>query len=316
MEYRPLGSTGIQVSELCLGTMQFKWTTTEAASYKVLDAFVNSGGNFIDTADCYTFWAKGLKGGEAETIIGKWIKKNGNRRRIVLATKCGVRMWEGPTGHGLARAHIVKACEDSLKRLQTDHIDLYQGHWPDRSTPVEETLAAWRDLIQAGKIRWAGCSNFESGLFAEALALGRHGGLPRLMTHQPRYNILAREFETDHVWLCKKYGVGVIPYSPLAAGFLTGKYRKGKPLPKSGRAGGLKRLMNEKNWKVIDTLERLGRKRAKSVLQMALGWLLTHEWLTAPIVGANTPAQLTESLGAVGLKLSPEEMKELDEVSK
>ncbi len=315
MEYRRLGAAGLSVSEICLGTMQFRWTTNEANSYRVLDAYFEAGGNFIDTADCYSFWAKGLKGGEAETIIGKWMQRKRNRRNIVLATKCGVRMWPGAAGEGLSRAHIVKACDDSLRRLKTDSIDLYQSHWPDMKTPIEETLAAYRDLIQAGKIHHAGCSNFSSGLLAEALVLASEGDLARYVSIQPRYNLLDRQFEKDHVWLVEKYDVAVIPYSPLAGGFLTGKYRRDQAQPRSLRAGGLKRYMNDSGWKLIEKLESLGRRRGKTVLQMSLGWLLSHEWMTAPIVGANTPEQLQESLGASGLKLSAEELAEIEKAA-
>jgi len=312
---RPLGNTGIRVSEICLGTMQFRWTCTEAMSYRVLDSFFRAGGNFIDTADIYTYWVKGLKGGEAETIIGNWLKKRRNRRQVVLASKCMVRMWPGTTGEGLSRVHMVQACEDSLRRLQTDFIDLYQAHWPDPGTPIEETLAAYAGLIRAGKIRYAGCSNFSGGLLGEALALSRHAGLPQLVSIQPKYNLLLRDFEQDHVALVKKYGVAVIPYSPLMAGLLTGKYRKGRPLPASDRASGLKSLLTDKTFKVIETLDRLGKKRGKTVAQMALGWLLSHDWITAPIVGANSPEQLADNLGAAALKLTPEERSELDKVS-
>ncbi len=315
MEYRKLGRTGIEVSEICLGTMQFRWTTPESMSYRVLDSFAGGGGNFVDSADIYSYWVKGLKGGESETIIGKWMKKKGNRRQIVLATKCHGRMWPGPTGEGLSRAHIVKACEDSLKRLQTDYIDLYQSHSSDEAVPIDETLRAYRDLITAGKVRCIGCSNYTPGQFGEALALAAATGLPQYISIQPYYNLMSRDFEKDHVWLVKKYGVSVIPYSPLAGGFLTGKYRKNKPVPKSERAGGLKWMMNDKGWAVIDKLERLGRARGKTVLQMALGWLLSHEWLTAPIVGANTPEQLKNSLGASGLKLTPGETAELEKAA-
>jgi len=315
MKYRLLGSSGLQVSELCLGTMQFLWTTNETNSYRVLDAFYDWGGNFIDTADCYSFWGEGLKGGEAETIIGKWMKKRKNRRQIVLATKTMVRMWPGATGEGLSRAHIVKSVEDSLRRLQTDSVDLLQSHWPDWDTPNEETLRVYDDLIRAGKVHSIGCSNYPASLLAEAMVLAKYGGFPQFVSIQPKYNLVERSFEKDHVWVVKKYNVGVIPYSPLQGGFLTGKYRRGKPLPKSGRAGGLKPLMTEKNWKLLDTLRKLGRRRGKTVLQMALGWHLSHDWMTAPIVGANTPAQLKESFGAVGLRLTGDEMSELDRVS-
>jgi len=315
MKYRLLGSSGLQVSELCLGTMQFKWTTSEENSYRVLDTYYDAGGNFIDTADCYSYWAEGLKGGEAETIIGHWMKKRKNRRNIVLATKTQVRMWPGPTGEGLSRTHIVKSVEDSLRRLQVDSVDLLQSHWPDWNTPNEETLRAYDDLIRAGKTHYVGCSNYPASLLAEALVLAKYRGLPQFVSIQPKYNLVERSFEKDHVWLVKKYNVGVIPYSPLQGGFLTGKYRRGKPLPKSGRAYGMKPLMTEKNWKTIDTLRKLGRRRGKTVLQMALGWHLSHDWMTAPIVGANTPSQLKESLGAVGLRLTDDEMAELNKVS-
>ena len=315
MLFRPLGSTGIRVSEICLGTMQFKWTCTESMAYRVLDAFARAGGNFIDTADIYTYWGGGNKGGEAETIVGGWMKRKKNRRQIVLATKCMVRMWPGATGEGLSRVHVIQACEDSLKRLNTDYIDLYQAHWPDPGTPIEETLSAYADLIRAGKIRYAGCSNFSSGLLGEALALSRHAGLPQLVSAQPKYNLLVRDFEKDHVRVVHKYGVAVIPYSPLMAGLLTGKYRRGKPLPATDRASGLKDFLNDKTWSVVETLDRLGKKRGKTVAQMALGWLNSHDWMTAPIIGANSPEQLADDLGAVGLKLTAEEMSELDKVS-
>lgn len=315
MNYRPLGATGIQVSELCLGTMNWKWTCSEAMAYRVMDAFVAGGGNFLDTADIYSSWAKGAGGGSSETIIGRWMKKKGNRRQIVLATKARGRMWDGPTGEGLNRAHLVKACEDSLKRLQTDYIDLYQSHWADTDTPIEETLRAYRDLIRAGKIRQIGCSNYSAGQFAEALVTAKHAGLPQYVSYQPYYNLFGRDLEKDHVWLIKQFKVAVIPYSPLSGGFLSGKYRKGRPVPKSDRAGGLKGMMTDKNFAVIDTLEKMGRKRGKTILQMALGWLLSHDWMTAPIIGANSPEQLTNSLGAAGLKLTPEEKAELDKLT-
>ncbi|MEK7476837.1 MAG: aldo/keto reductase [Candidatus Coatesbacteria bacterium] len=313
---RPLGTTGIQVSELALGTMQFTWTCSAAMGRRVLDAYWAAGGYFIDTADSYTTWQEGNSGGEAETIIGNWMKERKNRRQVVLATKCQMRVWPGTTGEGLSRVHVFSAIDASLQRLRTDYVDLLQCHWPDGITPVEETLRAFDDLIAAGKVRYVGCSNFSSGLFGEALALARWGRYPKLVSVQPRYHLLERDFEKDHAWLAKKYGVAVIPYSPLAGGFLTGKYRKGKPLPDSKRIEWQKHMLGDKLWNVVATLERLGRKRGKTVAQMALGWHLSHDWMTAPIVGANSPEQLKETLGAAGLKLTPDEMKALDEVSK
>jgi len=313
---RPFGTTGIRVSEICLGTMQFTWTCSEAMSYRILDAYRAAGGFFIDTADSYTTWKKGNQGGEAETIIGTWMRRRRNRRDLVLATKCQMRVWPGPTGEGLSRHHIFDAVDASLKRLGTDWVDLLQCHWPDWATPVDETLKAMGDLVAAGKVRYLGCSNFTSGLFGEALALSRWGGCPKFTSIQPRYHLLDRGFEQDHVWLAKKYCVAVIPYSPLAGGFLTGKYRKGKPLPASERVEWQKHLLGDRMWNTVAALERLGKRRGKTIAQMALGWHLSHDWMTAPIVGANSPEQLRESLGAAGLALTPGEMKELDEVSK
>ncbi len=317
MDYRQLGNTGLKVSEICLGTMQFRWTTDEATSWQVLDAFVAAGGTFIDTADIYSSWAPGLKGGEAEIVIGDWMRARGNRRELVIATKVRGRMWPGPNGEGLSRAHIVQACEDSLRRLQIDAIDLYQTHWPDDDTPIEETLRALDDLIRAGKVRYIGCSNIKGWQLVEALLTARAAGLAAYMTVQPHWSLAHRsEFEGDAYAVVRKYGLGVVPYSPLAAGFLTGKYRRGEALPDSRRVNSVKRYLNERGYALIDQLEALGRARGKSISQMALGWVLSMPNTTAPIIGANTPAQLAESLGAVGLRLSGEEMAALDSVSR
>ncbi len=316
MEYRPLGATGLKVSELCLGTMQWGWTTSFAAADRVMDAFLAGGGNFLDTADIYSSWAKGFKGGESETVIGKWMKARKNRRQVILATKCRGKMWDGPAGEGLNRAHIIQACEDSLRRLQTDYIDLYQSHWEDEATPIEETMRAYSDLVKAGKIRYCGASNYGAAKLTEAILIARHAGLSPYVSLQPFYNLFGRDIEKEHVWVFRKFQVAVIPYSPLMGGFLSGKYRRNKPVPKSLRADGLKWLFNDRGWTVIEALEKMGRKRGKSVLQMALGWHLSHDWMTAPIIGANTPEQLKESLGAAGLKLSETEMKELDDLTK
>ncbi len=317
MEHRLLGSTGLKVSEICLGTMQFLWTTDAANSVAVLDAFVEAGGNFIDTADIYTSWAPGLKGGEAEAVIGDWMRARGNRRTIVLATKVRGRMWPGPNGEGLSRAHIVQACEDSLRRLGTDVIDLYQTHWPDDDTPIDETLRALDDLIHAGKVRYIGCSNIKGWQLVEALLVAREAGLAPYVTVQPHWSLVHRaEFEDDAYAVVRKYGLGVIPYSPLAAGFLTGKYREGRTLPDSRRAGRVKRYLNPQGFALIAQLEALGLARGKTISQMALGWLLSMPNTTAPIVGANTPAQLAESLGAAGLRLTSDEMAALEAVTR
>ena len=313
MDYRRLGSTGLKVSELCLGTMQFLWTTDEANSLAVLDAFVEAGGNFIDTADIYSSWAPGLKGGEAETVIGGWMRSRGNRRDVVIATKVRGRMWPGPNGEGLSRAHIITACEDSLRRLGTDHIDLYQTHWPDDDTPIDETLRALDDLIHAGKVGYIGCSNIKGWQLVEALLTAREAGLAAYVSIQPHWSLAHRdEFENDAYAVARKYGLGVVPYSPLAAGFLTGKYRRDQALPDSQRVRSVKRYLNERGFTLLDRLEAVARARGKTMAQIALAWLLTMPGTTAPIIGANTPAQLAESLGAAGLRLSVDDMATLD----
>ena len=232
MEYRKLGRTGLEVSALCLGTMQFGWTADEGKAAEVMDAFVAAGGNFIDTADVYSRWHPGNPGGVSEEIIGRWLQQRGNRRQVVLATKVRGRMWDGPNGEGLSRAHIIQACEDSLRRLQTDWIDLYQTHWYDAETPIEETLRALDDLVRAGKVRYIGCSNLPAWRLTTALWQSDKLGLARYDALQPHYSLVHRaEFEREMADLCREQQLGVIPYSPLAGGFLTGKYRRDQPFP-------------------------------------------------------------------------------------
>lgn len=316
MEYRRLGSAGLKVSVLCLGTMQFRWTTDEATSYAVLDAFRDAGGNFLDTADIYSNWAEGLRGGEAEAVIGQWLKRRGGRADMVVATKARGEMWPGPNGEGLSRAHLLRACEDSLRRLGTDYIDLYQLHWPDRDTPIEETLRALDDLVRAGKVRYVGCSNYAGWELMEALLLARQAGLAEFATVQPHWSLVHRaEFERDAYHVVRKYGLGVIPYSPLGAGFLTGKYRRGQPSPESQRRGRVQRYLTDKNFALLDKLDEIGQAHGKTAAQVALAWLLAQPNVTAPIVGANTPAQLAESLGAAGLVLAAAELCAIDELS-
>ncbi|MFZ2360261.1 MAG: aldo/keto reductase [Anaerolineae bacterium] len=317
MQYRNLGRTGLKVSELCLGTMQWGWTASEEASWAVMDAFVAAGGNFIDTADIYSRWAEGNPGGVSEEIIGRWMKERGNRRQIVLATKVRGVMWDGPNGEGLSRGHIMAAVEDSLRRLQTDHIDLYQTHWYDAGTPIDETMRALDDLVRQGKVRYLGCSNYPAWRLAKALWASDKLGLARYDSIQPHYNIAYRaEFERELKPLCEEEGVGVIPYSPLAGGFLTGKYRRDAPVPDSARASAVqRRYLNDKGFTILEALEKLGQARGKSIAQMALAWQLSQPVITSPIIGANSVEQLNDSLGAVGVRLSEEEMKALDAVS-
>lgn len=316
MDYRTLGRTGLKVSEICLGTMQFRWTTDEAASYAVMDAFVEAGGSFIDTADIYSNWAPGLKGGEAETIIGEWMKQRKCRDKIVLATKVRGRMWDGPGGEGLSRQHITRAAEDSLRRLQTDTIDLYQTHWPDENTPIEETMRALDDLVKQGKARFAGCSNHSGAQLADAVNAARAAGLAEYLTIQPHWSLVERHnFETNSYATGKQFDIAIIPYSPLGRGFLTGKYRRGQPLPESKRRGSVEKLLTDKNFDLLDRLEEIGKARGKTPGQIALGWLLTKEGVAATIIGANTVEQLNDSLGAAGLKLTTDEMSALDRLS-
>ncbi len=317
MEYRKLGRTGLKVSELCLGTMQWGWTADEAAAFAVMDAFVEAGGNFIDTADVYSRWVEGNPGGVSEEIIGRWMQARGNRRQIVLATKVRGRMWEGPNGEGLSRSHIMAAVEDSLRRLQTDFIDLYQTHWFDADTPIDETMRALDDLVRQGKVRYLGASNTPAWRLTKALWTSDTLGVARYDALQPHYSLAHRaEFERELKELCQAEGIGVIPYSPLAGGFLTGKYRRGEPVPTSARASGIQnRYLNDRGFTILEALEKLGNARGKTIAQMALAWQLTQPVITSLIIGANSIEQLNDSLGAVGLRLSDEEMKALDVVS-
>ncbi|MCW3054434.1 MAG: putative oxidoreductase [Chthonomonadales bacterium] len=314
-----MGRTGLQVAEICLGTMQFGWTADEPTSHAVLDTFCEAGGTFIDTADIYTSWVGDLSyGGKTEEYIGRWLEARGGRESIVLATKVRGRMWQGPNGEGLSRARIFRACEDSLRRLKTDYIDLYQCHWADLNTPIEETLTALNDLVRAGKVRYIGASNYPAWRLMEAIATSDKRSLARFDCYQPEYSLMERSlFEYEASPLCKHYQLGVIPYSPLAAGFLTGKYRKNGPRPESVRAGGvLDKYGNDRGYAVIDALEEIANAHGKTVAQTALAWQLSNPVITAPIIGANNPEQLQDLLGVVGYRLSTEEMKRLNDLTK
>lgn len=316
MNYRTLGRTGLKVSELCLGTMQWGWTADEAAAFATMDAFVEQGGNFIDTADVYSRWVPGNPGGVSEQIIGRWLQARGNRRQIVIATKVRGRMWEGPNGEGLSRSHIIRAAEDSLRRLDIDAIDLYQIHFDDLETPMEETLRALDDLVTAGKVRYLGCSNIAAWRLMKALGISERLSLARYDSLQPHYSLVhRREFEAELKPLCQSEGVGVIPYSPLAGGFLTGKYRSDAPPPDSARLGGVKRYFNERGWRTLAAVEQVAAERGATPSQIALAWQLNQPVITSPIIGANSLAQLHDSLGAVGMHLTEEEIKLLDEAS-
>jgi aryl-alcohol dehydrogenase-like predicted oxidoreductase len=285
-----------------------------------MDRAIEAGINFFDTADIYSRWAEGNEGGVAETWIGNWLRDRSiPRENLVIATKVRGQMSDDPEDQGLSRRHIMKAVEDSLRRLGTDYIDLYQSHWPDDDVPLEETLRAFDDLVQQGKVRYIGCSNHGADLLTEALQVSDEAGLARYETLQPHYNLVHRaEFERELRAVCETQGLGVIPYSPLAGGFLTGKYRRGEPIPKGARgqtSQKIKGYRTERNFALIDLLEQLGKARGKTVTQMALGWQLSQPVITSPIIGARTLEQLDESLGALGLRLSEDEMAHLDEAS-
>ena len=315
MEYRRLGNSGLKVAAICLGPMQFGWSADEKTSFEVMDAYAEAGGNFIDTADIYSGWLPGHTGGESETIIGRWMNARGNRHLFVVATKFNGRLWPGPNGDGLSRGHVMKAVDDSLRRLQTDYIDLYQTHWPHQDTPQEETLRAMDDLVKAGKVRYLGCSNEPAWRLCKALWISDKYNLNRFISHQPPYSLVRRaDFERELEALCLDQGVGVIPYSPLQAGFLTGKYRRDST-PDSVRAADLKKYSTERNYQLIDLLESRGKPYGASVAQMALAWMLQRPAVTAPIIGANNTAQLKDILGCLNVKLAAEDVQAINAAS-
>ncbi|MCX6060072.1 MAG: aldo/keto reductase [Chloroflexi bacterium] len=317
MEYRKLGRTGLKVSPLCMGTMQFGWSVNEADTHSILSATIDSGINFIDTADIYSKWVDGNAGGVSETYIGNWMKQNNiPRDQIVLATKVRGEMGKGPNDQGLSRVHIIQGVEASLRRLQTDYIDLYQAHWTDNDTPIEETLRAFDDLVKQGKVRYVGASNYAAWELMQALWISDKDNLVRYDSLQPHYNLIHRdEFERELHAVCEIYGIAVIPYSPLAGGFLTGKYRKNTPLPESKRAEGRKREMTDKNFALIDEMEVIALRHQATISQVALSWMLADAVVTSPIIGATSIEQLHENLGALKVQLAEDEMISLNELT-
>ena len=316
MKTRRLGSTDLNVTTICLGTMQFGWTADEDASFEVMDAYVAAGGNFIDTADIYSRWHPGNPGGVSEEIIGSWMKSRRNRDSLVVATKVRGEMWGGPDGEGLSRKHIERAVDDSLRRLGIEAIDLYQCHWPDEKTPIEETLRAFDDLVKGGKVRHIGASNYNTSQLREALDVSAEHGLPAFATLQPHYNLVHRaEHETNRAALCVERNIGVIPYSPLAAGFLTGKYKRGEKMPQTGRRSGVKEYLNDHGYSVVEAVSEIAAARGTTPAAVALAWLLAKPAMVSPIIGANSPEQLADLLPAVELELSGAEIEALDAVS-
>ncbi len=315
MKKRQLGRTGIQVSEICLGTMQFGWTADEATSFEILSAAYERGVNFIDTADIYSRWAEGNPGGVSEEIIGRWRKQAQiPRDSLIIATKVRGMMGNPPT-EGLSRARILNMVEDSLRRLQVDYIDLYQAHWADTDVEIEETMRAFDDLVQAGKVRVVGCSNYSGAQLREALEVSKKFGLARYESLQPHYSLVHRdEYEAELAQICRENEIGVIPYSPLAAGFLTGKYRRDQKAD-SVRAGSVAKYFTEKNWTLLDKMDEIAAAHGATVTQVALVWQLADETIASPIIGANSVVQLSDSLGVVDLTLSVDEKAILDELS-
>ena len=315
MHYRNLGRTGLKVSTLCLGTMTFGWSADEATSHAILDAAVEAGINFIDTADVYSRWIAGNMGGESETVIGSWLKGK-DRRSIVIATKARGRMWDGPNGEGLSRVHLIQAAEDSLRRLQTDYIDLYQTHSPDPSTPLEETARALETLVQQGKVRYVGASNYKAWLLCKALWASDKLNAARFDSLQPHYSLLnRREYEAELEPLCLDQGIGVIPYSPLAAGFLTGKYQRGRADTDTSRSDSMliRRLTaDDEAYTVVEKLREYAGALNLPMAHIALAWLLARPSITSPIIGARTVAQLQEVIGAVDVTLDAEMLDALN----
>jgi aryl-alcohol dehydrogenase-like predicted oxidoreductase len=311
---RELGHSGIDVPRLCLGGNVFGWTADESRSFEVLDALLESGLNFVDTADVYSYWVPGHHGGESETILGKWFKARGNRSKVILATKVGLPMGEGKKG--LSKIYIRQAVEDSLQRLQTGYIDLYQSHRDDESTPQEETLGIYADLIREGKVRAIGASNFTAERLQSALEVSRKHNLPRYESLQPEYNLYDRAgYEAALEAVCAKNGLGVIPYFSLASGFLSGKYRSAEEAASRPRAAMLKKYFNERGMRILDALEEVAREVKAKPAQVALAWLMARPSVTAPIASATTVEQLHELVRATRLELPHEAAEKLNQAS-
>jgi aryl-alcohol dehydrogenase-like predicted oxidoreductase len=314
MELRELGRSGLRVSPVCLGGNVFGWTADEKASFAVLDDFNTAGGNFIDTADVYSTWAEGHKGGESETVLGKWLASRGNRDKVIVATKVGSDMGNGRKG--LKAGYIAQAVEDSLKRLQTDYIDLYQSHRDDPDTPQEETLEAYAKLVKAGKVRAIGASNFTADRLAAALAISAKTGLPRYESLQPEYNLYERAgYEKELEPLCRKEQVGVIGYFGLASGFLTGKYRSEADLSKSPRGEDMGTYLNGRGFRILNALDQVAGEAKATPAQIAVAWLIARPGVTAPIVSATKVEQSHELIKAMRLKLSPAQIEALNAAS-
>src|SRR6476661_5839977 len=314
MKRRRLGRTSFEIAPLAFGGNVFGWTADEATSFDLLDAFVDAGGNLIDTADSYSRWAAGHQGGESETIIGRWIARRGHHDDVVIATKVGSDMGLGKKC--LRRDYILKAAEASLERLQVEAIDLYQSHWDDPETPLDETLDAYSRLVEQGKVKSIGASNLSAARLTEALTAAARTGAPRYESLQPPYNLYEREtFEGDLREVCLREGIGVITYFSLAAGFLTGKYRTEADFTKSPRGAGMKKYMNARGMRILAALDAVSARHGATPAQVALAWLVDRPGVTAPIASATSLAQLDDLIAGVELALGADDIAALDAAS-
>jgi aryl-alcohol dehydrogenase-like predicted oxidoreductase len=314
MEKRALGRTGLAVSPLAFGGNVFGWTVKEKLSFELLDAWMDAGFNFIDTADSYSNWVPGNQGGESESIIGNWLKQRGNRDTVIIATKLGSDLGAGKKG--ASKKYMLQAVEESLRRLQTDYIDLYQAHWPDPDTPYEESLEAFAQLLKQGKIRAFGCSNFSGEQLTTSLEAAKTYGLPHYQTLQPLYNLYERAaFESQLEQICVEHQLGVISYFALANGFLTGKYRTEEDLSKSTRGEAVKKLLNERGLRILNALDEVAERNRTTPASVAIAWLLSRPVVTAPIASATSLTQLKDLIQAVELNLDKEALALLNQSS-
>jgi aryl-alcohol dehydrogenase-like predicted oxidoreductase len=314
MNKRKLGQSGLETLPLALGGNVFGWTADEQTSFAILDAFVGAGFSLVDTADVYSVWAPGHAGGESETVIGNWLKRSGRRQDLLIATKAGMEM--SSDKKGLSRAHIQRSVEDSLRRLQTDYIDLYQSHIDDDKTPLDETLETYARLIEQGKVRAIGASNYKAERLAEALRVSEERGYPAYQTLQPLYNLYDRaDYEANLEPLCQEKGIGVITYFSLAAGFLTGKYRSEDDLSKSPRGRRAKQYLNDRGFRILRALDETAAQLGSTPAQIALAWLISRPSITAPIASATSLEQLADLIEATRLELDAQSIELLNEAS-
>ena len=313
MEYRPLGRTGVKVSPLCLGCMMFGWRTQPEDAYAIIDRALDAGINFLDTANVYAR-------GRSEEATGEALKRNGKRNKVVLATKVHGRMGDDPNDEGNSRRHIIEQCEASLRRLQTDYIDLYQIHRPQSDIPIDETLRALDDLVRSGKVRYIGTTTYAAWQVVESFWMADRLGLNRFVTEQPPYNLLDRRIERELLPMAQTYGMGIIPWSPLGGGMLTGKYQRGQPMPEGSRFENVaqnpiwSRRMNDRMYDIVEGLEPLAREKGSTMSQLALAWNVQQPGVTSPIIGPRTMEQLEDNLGALDVTVTDEDRAAIDKV--